>query len=116
MSFFVSDNLKNVISEEDLVERSSKDVYLCLDNDDFKKEYFIRSYKNESGVKAFIIETTTEITELFKADNSKIRHTVLIGNSCVLKGEGILEIKEFNQQSEENLISCKIVIKQRGIQ
>ena len=116
MSFFVSDNLKNVITEEDLVENFNKDMYLCLESDYFKKEYFIRNYKNDFGAQTFNIETSKDIVALFKANNTSVKHAVLVSDNYVLRGEGILEIKEFNQSLEENLISCKIVIKQRGTQ
>jgi len=114
MSFFVSDNLKSVISEEDLIESSGKDIFLLLEYKTNKEEYFVRSYKKENNLHTFVIEISSNISMLFNANNLNIKHAIVVDNNYFLKGEGVLEIKEFSQNPEENLISCKIVIKQRG--
>lgn len=116
MSFFVSDNLKNVITEEDLLEKASEDITLFLSCGEYKEDYFIRSYKKENNLHSFVIEVQHGIKLLFKMNSLNVNHTVCVGEEYFLKGEGILEIKEFSQTLEENLLSCKIVIKQRGVQ
>ena len=116
MSFFVSDDLKNVITEEDLIESSNKDISLLLEYKSIKEEYFVRSYKKENNFNTFVVETNNEISILFNANNLNVKHSIVVGDNYFLKGEGLLEIKEFSQDPEENLISCKIVIKQRGAQ
>lgn len=124
MSFFVSDSLKGLVSEEDLqgmspikiVEENKnlKITFCCEGIDSFDVELLTASFCET--LDEFKISTTKEVLKyVFLADNKKVNYFLKLGDNEYSKNFGTLVLDKLEVNKEDNYIVCKIdIFKRRG--
>ena len=123
MSFFVSDSLKSIISEEDLVATSpikitevseNLTIHVLTDQDkNFELEIIeinFHSLRDE-----FIVMTSKEyLSEIFNAHNRCIDYSIMLNEKQFMQDKGTLNLIKLEINNEDNYVTCQIVInKQR---
>lgn len=125
MSFFVSDSLKNIISEEDLAADSpikiieeKEFVKLQLCNDILNKTIFeAELVKAEFGTKLDSIVVMVDIKDLkniFMSHNQNLEYSLFIHGNQYMQNRGILVLNKIEVNKEDNYITCKIDIFKRS--
>jgi len=123
MSFFVSDSLKSIISEEDLVATSpikitevseNLTIHVLTDQDkNFELEVIkinFHSLRDE-----FIVVTSKEyLSEIFNAHNLCIDYSIMLNKKQFMQDKGTFNLVKLEINNEDNYVTCQIVInKQR---
>jgi|TARA_R110000824_G_scaffold87021_2_gene214830 hypothetical protein len=123
MSFFVSDSLKSIISEEDLVATSpikitevseNLTIHVLTDQDkNFELEIIeinFHSLRDE-----FIVMTSKEyLSEIFNAHNLRIDYSIMLNKKQFMQDKGTFNLVKLEINNEDNYVTCQIVInKQR---
>jgi hypothetical protein len=123
MSFFVSDSLKSIISEEDLVATSpikitevseNLTIHVLTDQDkNFELEVIeinFHSLRDE-----FIVVTSKEyLSEIFNAHNLRIDYSIMLNKKQFMQDKGTFNLVKLEINNEDNYVTCQIVInKQR---
>ena len=123
MSFFVSDSLKSIISEEDLVATSpikitevseNLTIHVLTDQEpNFELEIIeinFHSLRDE-----FIVMTSKEyLSEIFNAHNLRIDYSIMLNKKQFMQDKGTFNLVKLEINNEDNYVTCQIVInKQR---
>tara|TARA_R110000823_G_scaffold66390_3_gene155405 strand:+ start:2529 stop:2900 length:372 start_codon:yes stop_codon:yes gene_type:complete len=123
MSFFVSDSLKSIISEEDLVATSpikitevSENLTIhVLTDQDKNFELEIIEINFHSLTDNFIVVTSKEyLPNIFNAHNRCIDYSIMLNEKQFMQDKGTLNLIKLEINNEDNYVTCQIVInKQR---
>tara|TARA_Y100001938_G_C8020096_1_gene394852 strand:- start:571 stop:903 length:333 start_codon:yes stop_codon:yes gene_type:complete len=109
VSFFVSENLRGLISEDDLAvnNHDSTWCYLKIGSDSFK----IMCYeKLEKGAIYEVSCTLDEFEKLMANLDMVVDTWVVINNNKHLRCSGSLNLKYFEINKEDNYVICQILI------
>tara|TARA_A100001011_G_C14001997_1_gene711794 strand:+ start:205 stop:549 length:345 start_codon:yes stop_codon:yes gene_type:complete len=110
MSFFISENLKGVIGEEDLslAEKTSLvDVKIKIDNSLFA---ITKLEKNKEDFLASISCDIQNFQQLLQTNEEIVSGSVKVDQKEYLMFKGCLKILSFEVNKEENCITCQILI------
>mgnify|MGYP000341912234 CR=1 FL=1 len=123
MSFFVSDSLKSIISEEDLVATSpikfnevSENLTIhVLTSQDKNFELEITKVNFHSLRDSFTVVTNKEcLPAIFYAHNLCIDYSIMLNKTQFMQDKGSFNLVELEINNEDNYVTCQIVInKQR---
>ena len=118
MSFFISDSLKGVISEEDLkasspikIKDEKTKIYLSFET---KKEVFkfvlLKVDFNSKTTQAIIQTETTELSKILTLQNNFSDYYISIDDFKYDINTGTLKIRSLEINNEDNYVTCKIDI------
>tara|TARA_R110000787_G_scaffold114385_1_gene224097 strand:+ start:36 stop:395 length:360 start_codon:yes stop_codon:yes gene_type:complete len=117
MSFFISDSLKGIISEEDISITDTTDkvdeekVYIELQSDlptTFKLR--LLSMRFDELIDEIVVVISNEsLNKLFSCHNQKINYSISLDHNRHMTNYGILVIKEL-EINKDNYVTCQIVI------
>tara|TARA_A100001201_G_C4091387_1_gene202190 strand:+ start:473 stop:847 length:375 start_codon:yes stop_codon:yes gene_type:complete len=123
MSFFVSDSLKDIISEKDLEADSpikiveGKEVLtISFYNDNTESfECGLGSISFSELLDEISIVTDTEgLANIFKSDNEKVDYSIILNGNQYMQSSGTLYLDKLEVNKEDNYVTCKIDIFKRG--
>ena len=123
MSFFVSESLKGIISEEDLAADSPIKVveaktelmihFYNEDDESFKCELLeMRFCNNHDKIKIQLHQEN--IGNIFNCVNKKVDYSIFLNNTQYLERSGTLVLDKLEVNKEDNYITCKIDMFKRG--
>ena len=119
MSFFVSDVLKNVITEDDLVASSPIKVSEVSENlkihilteKDKNLELDITKIKFNLSRDVFIVVTSKELLpNIFNAHNHCIEYSIMLNKKHFMQNKGTFKLVELEVNNEDNYVTSQIVI------
>lgn len=125
MSFFVSESLKGIISENDL-EADIGPIKIVKE-----KEMLTISFYNDStesfecvlGTISFselldemsIVTDTEGLANIFKCDNKKVDYSIILNGKQYMQSSGTFYLDKLEVNKEDNCVTCKIDIFKRGL-
>tara|TARA_R110002167_G_scaffold97725_2_gene257644 strand:- start:632 stop:988 length:357 start_codon:yes stop_codon:yes gene_type:complete len=116
MSFFVSESLKGIISEEDIsIINSDKidkeKVYIDIQSEltePFK--ILLKSIRFNTSLDEITATIDNEtLSKLFSCHNKKINYSIFLNNNQYMTDLGVMVIKEL-ETNKDNCVTCQIVI------
>ena len=122
MSFFVSDSLKGIITEEDLeaaspikiIEKESLNIYFCSGNTEgFSCELTSMNFCDAQD-EIEIVTSQTTLSRLFECINKKVDYSILLNGIQYLENSGTLVLNKLGLNKEDNYVTCKIDIFKRS--
>ena len=117
MSFFISDSLQGIISEEDISITNTtgkvdeEKVYIEVQSDltiTFKLRLLSMRFDRLIDEMAVTI-SNENLNKLFSCHNQKINYSISLGHDRYMTNYGILVIKEL-EINKDNYVTCQIVI------
>lgn len=111
MSFFVSDNLKGIVTEEDIVGDNnirSTPLLLVKHDNEYKFEVLLGVVKDKTG--KFTLDVTDNLNDILGLNKQKVSYMINVGSKEYLQNDGYLRVSSFKQCQKDNLITCKIFI------
>ena len=123
MSFFISDSLKDVLSEEDLEAKSPIKI--------IEEEATLNIYFYNDIVKSFscelismdfcetqdvikIVTSQKVLANIFKCVNKNVDYSIFLNDIKYLENSGTLVLDKIEVNKEDNYVTCKIDIDKRS--
>jgi hypothetical protein len=124
MSFFVSESLKGIISENDLEadigpikivkEKEVPTIRFYIDNTEcFECNLETISF-SELLDEMSIVTDTEGLVNIFKSDNKKVDYSIILNDNQYMQSSGTLYLDKLEVNKEDNCVTCKIDIFKRG--
>ena len=123
MSFFVSDSLKDIISEKDLeadspikIIEEKEMLTISFYNDNTESfECALESISFSELLDEMCIVTDTEgLANIFKSDNEKVDYSIILNGKQYMQSSGTFYLDKLEVNKEDNCVMCKIDIFKRG--
>ena len=123
MSFFVSESLKDVITEEDLAAESpikiieEKEIiqiqFRSDDTESFKAKLVKINFCDEATKITAAIDNE-DLKYIFNIHNKKVNYFIPIHGCSYMQDCGVFIINELETNNEDNYVTCKIDIFKRS--
>ena len=112
MSFFVSDNLKGLITEEDVINDYDGDSspYLEVECDADRKLFKIIKFSDDEKLCKFTLNTSENLSEVLHLNDQKISYSIKIDENRYLHNTGCFKVRCFKLNPDDNLVKSKIFI------
>lgn len=119
MSFFISDSLKDILSEEDLEAKSPitiieerEELLVQFQHSMFGTSKFelIDLSFYESKDELVVITTKEDLLSIFSNVNEKIEYSILLNNKQYMHACGIFTLSKLEVNKTDNYVVCKIDI------
>jgi len=116
MSFFVSESLKGIISEEDISITSTtkvdkEKVYINVQSESIEPFKLLLKAISFNTLLDEIVTTIDNqtLSMLFSCHNKKINYSIFLNNNQYMIDTGVMVIKEL-EINKDNYVTCQIVI------
>ena len=118
MSFFVSDSLKGLITEEDLEADSPIKIVeeketISIRIQDVEFELLSIDFSKDTD-EIIVITSKIGLSKIFECVNKKVHYSILLCENNYLENSGTLFLEKLEVNKEDNYIICKIDIFKRG--
>jgi len=122
MSFFVSNSLKGIISEEDLsadspikiVEAKQKlTIHFCSDITGAFDVELIELCFGENSDEIQVLTSPTDTEKILKCANQKVEYSIFLNGNQYMQKKGTFILSKLQISNEDNYVMCKIDIYKR---
>lgn len=122
MSFFVSNSLKNIITEDDLSASSpikiieQKQTILIYFCNDVVGEFALHLNELSLSNTCDEFEITTDyhnLSNILKCHNQKINYSILLNGEQFMQNKGLFVLSMLQTNKDDNCVLCKIDIDKR---
>tara|TARA_R110001592_G_scaffold151153_1_gene377362 strand:+ start:3622 stop:3987 length:366 start_codon:yes stop_codon:yes gene_type:complete len=119
VSFFVSDSLKNIITEDDLIGASPikindvvEKLMLQCHTDHIKnfKLEVIKIELNQDHNSMLVITSKECLPQIFHANNLDIEYSIILNEISLMQDKGVFKLNTLEINNEDNYVTCQIVI------
>jgi len=117
MSFFISDSLKDVISEDDLMPTSKNNklkIKFKTSNEKIHAYQIKKIVFNNRYDKLDIKSDKENLKNILHMNNEDIFYSLSLNDDDYIHTKGILKINCLEINNEDNYITCQIVIDKQG--
>ena len=122
MSFFVSNSLKDIISEKDLEAESpikiieeEQDLKVVFVQEDVTFDVDLIEINFDKTFDEMVIKTDyNNLDNIFSCENKKIKYCISFGEKNYMNTRGQFELNKLEVNKEDKYVVCKIDIFKRG--